>query len=80
MPAVRKLYKDYQDRAAFYFVYIEEAHAHDVWPLVTNAKEGWKDRVQEPARALRVHAGGSGEQLETTARRRVVESAMDPSP
>ena len=38
MPAVTKLYKEYQDRAAFYFVYIEEAHAHDVWPLASNAK------------------------------------------
>ena len=39
MPAVNKLYADYKERAAFYFVYIEEAHAHDVWPLVSNAKE-----------------------------------------
>ena len=39
MPEVRKVYADYKDRAAFYFVYIEEAHAHDVWPLVSNAKE-----------------------------------------
>jgi thiol-disulfide isomerase/thioredoxin len=38
MPAVNQLYKDYRQVAAFYFVYIEEAHAHDVWPLVTNAK------------------------------------------
>lgn len=38
MPEVRKVYADYKDRAAFYFVYIEEAHAHDVWPLVSNAK------------------------------------------
>jgi len=38
MPAVSRLYADYKDRAAFYFVYIEEAHAHDVWPLVSNAK------------------------------------------
>ncbi|HET6897898.1 MAG TPA: deiodinase-like protein [Vicinamibacteria bacterium] len=39
MPEVRKVYADYKERAAFYFVYIEEAHAHDVWPLVSNAKE-----------------------------------------
>jgi len=39
MPEVRKVYADYKARAAFYFVYIEEAHAHDVWPLVSNAKE-----------------------------------------
>ena len=38
MPAVRKVYAEYKERAAFYFVYIEEAHAHDVWPLVSNAK------------------------------------------
>ena len=38
MPAVRKVYGEYKERAAFYFVYIEEAHAHDVWPLVSNAK------------------------------------------
>ena len=38
MPEVRKVYADYKERAAFYFVYIEEAHAHDVWPLVSNAK------------------------------------------
>jgi len=39
MPEVSKVYADYKERAAFYFVYIEEAHAHDVWPLVSNAKE-----------------------------------------
>jgi thiol-disulfide isomerase/thioredoxin len=39
MPEVRKVYADYKERATFYFVYIEEAHAHDVWPLVSNAKE-----------------------------------------
>ena len=38
MPMVRKVYAEYKERAAFYFVYIEEAHAHDVWPLVSNAK------------------------------------------
>jgi thiol-disulfide isomerase/thioredoxin len=39
MPAVNKLYQDYKDRASFYFVYIDEAHAHDVWPLVSNARQ-----------------------------------------
>ena len=39
MPAINTLYKDYQDRVAFYFVYIEEAHANDVWPSLTNKKE-----------------------------------------
>jgi thiol-disulfide isomerase/thioredoxin len=39
MPAVNKVYRDYKDRVAFYFVYLEEAHAHDVWALAINAKE-----------------------------------------
>jgi thiol-disulfide isomerase/thioredoxin len=39
MPAVNEVYKQYADRLAFYFVYIEEAHASDVWPLESNAKE-----------------------------------------
>jgi thiol-disulfide isomerase/thioredoxin len=39
MPAVNEVYKHYRDRVAFYFVYIEEAHARDVWPLESNAKE-----------------------------------------
>jgi len=39
MPEVRKVYADYKERAAFYFVYIEEAHAHDVWPLASNARD-----------------------------------------
>jgi thiol-disulfide isomerase/thioredoxin len=38
MPKVAQVYKDYKDRADFYFVYIEEAHAHDVWPLASNEK------------------------------------------
>jgi peroxiredoxin len=40
MPEVNKVYADYRDRAAFYFVYIEEAHARDVWPLKSNEKAG----------------------------------------
>lgn len=39
MPGVRKVYEDYRDRAAFYFVYIEEAHARDVWPLESNVRD-----------------------------------------
>jgi thiol-disulfide isomerase/thioredoxin len=39
MPEVNKVYKDYQDRAAFYFVYLEEAHARDIWPLKSNEKD-----------------------------------------
>lgn len=38
MPAVLKVRQEYRDRADFYFVYIEEAHAHDVWPLASNAR------------------------------------------
>ena len=38
MPAVVKVQQDYRDRADFYFVYIEEAHAHDVWPLASNQR------------------------------------------
>jgi thiol-disulfide isomerase/thioredoxin len=40
MPEVNKVYADYRDRAAFYFVYIEEAHARDVWPLASNERDG----------------------------------------
>jgi thiol-disulfide isomerase/thioredoxin len=39
MPAINEVYKQYADRLSFYFVYIEEAHASDVWPLNSNAKE-----------------------------------------
>jgi len=39
MPAVNKVYEDYRDRATFYFVYIEEAHARDVWPLASNERD-----------------------------------------
>ena len=39
MPAINEVYKQYADRVAFYFVYIEEAHASDVWPLLSNVKE-----------------------------------------
>ncbi len=39
MPAVNEVYKQYEGRFAFYFVYIEEAHASNVWPLQSNAKD-----------------------------------------
>jgi thiol-disulfide isomerase/thioredoxin len=39
MPAVIALQKAYAHRVDFYFVYIEEAHAHDVWPLASNARD-----------------------------------------
>ena len=39
MPAVGRVYDSYRDRADFFFIYIEEAHAHDVWPLASNARD-----------------------------------------
>ena len=36
MPALNALYKDYRDRAAFYIVYIQEAHPIDAWQLDDN--------------------------------------------
>jgi type I thyroxine 5'-deiodinase len=39
MPEVNKIYQDYRERASFYFVYIEEAHARDVWPLASNVRD-----------------------------------------
>jgi type I thyroxine 5'-deiodinase len=33
------LYNKYRDRAAFYFVYIEEAHASDAWQMAVNERE-----------------------------------------
>jgi len=34
------LYEQYRDRAAFYAVYIEEAHPSDIWQMRSNIKEG----------------------------------------
>ena len=39
MPALNKLYRDYKDRAAFYVVYIQEAHPIDAWQLNDNLKD-----------------------------------------
>ena len=39
MPALNKLYKEYRDRAAFYVVYIQEAHPIDAWQLNDNLKD-----------------------------------------
>ena len=39
MPALNKLYAQYRDRAAFYFVYIEEAHASDAWQVSSNLED-----------------------------------------
>jgi type I thyroxine 5'-deiodinase len=33
------LYAEYRDRAAFYIVYIQEAHAADVWQMSSNVKQ-----------------------------------------
>ena len=39
MPALNDLYKEYRDRAAFYVVYIQEAHAIDGWQTPENLEE-----------------------------------------
>jgi type I thyroxine 5'-deiodinase len=36
VPALNKLYRDYRDRAAFYIVYIQEAHPIDAWQVNDN--------------------------------------------
>lgn len=40
MPALNALYRQYRDRAAFYIVYIQEAHPIDAWQLNDNLKDG----------------------------------------
>ena len=39
MPALNQLYREYQDRVAFYVVYIEEAHPIDAWQLDDNLED-----------------------------------------
>jgi hypothetical protein len=39
VPALNKLNKDYGDRAAFYIVYIEEAHPIDAWQVEDNLED-----------------------------------------
>ena len=39
MPALNKLYTTYRDRAAFYVVYIQEAHPIDAWQVEDNLKD-----------------------------------------
>lgn len=39
MPALNKLYREYRDRAAFYVVYIQEAHPIDAWQVKDNLKD-----------------------------------------
>lgn len=33
------MYREFRDRVAFYVVYIEEAHASDMWQLSSNVKD-----------------------------------------
>lgn len=40
MPALNALQQKYGDRAAFYVVYIQEAHPVDAWQMQSNVKEG----------------------------------------
>jgi hypothetical protein len=40
VPELNALYKKYADRAAFYIVYIQEAHPVDAWQMEVNVKEG----------------------------------------
>ena len=39
MPALNKLHQDYGDRAAFYVVYIQEAHPIDAWQVEDNLED-----------------------------------------
>jgi peroxiredoxin len=39
MPDMNTLYESYKDRAQFYFIYVEEAHATDAWPVEKNTKD-----------------------------------------
>lgn len=39
MPALNTLYQQYRDRAAFYVVYIQEAHPIDKWQVKDNLQD-----------------------------------------
>jgi Iodothyronine deiodinase len=39
VPALNALYKDYRTRAAFYIVYIQEAHPIDAWQVNDNLED-----------------------------------------
>jgi hypothetical protein len=39
VPALNKLHKDYGKRAAFYVVYIQEAHPIDAWQVKDNLED-----------------------------------------
>jgi hypothetical protein len=39
VPALNSLFREYRDRAAFYIVYIQEAHPVDAWQLDDNVED-----------------------------------------
>lgn len=39
MPALNKLYQQYQNQVSFLVVYISEAHPSDVWQMESNVRE-----------------------------------------
>ena len=39
MPDLNRLFQKYRDRAAFYIIYIQEAHPVDAWQVPTNVKD-----------------------------------------
>jgi iodothyronine deiodinase-like protein len=39
VPALNRLYREYRDRAAFYVVYIQEAHPIDAWQVNDNLED-----------------------------------------
>jgi type I thyroxine 5'-deiodinase len=39
VPELNRIYRQYRDRAAFYVVYISEAHPVDRWQLNSNVKD-----------------------------------------
>jgi type I thyroxine 5'-deiodinase len=39
VPALNRLYREYRDRAAFFVVYIQEAHPIDAWQLDDNLED-----------------------------------------
>jgi type I thyroxine 5'-deiodinase len=39
VPALNRLYREYRDRAAFFVVYIQEAHPVDAWQLDDNLED-----------------------------------------
>jgi peroxiredoxin len=40
VPALNQLFDTYQDRVAFYAVYIQEAHPSDIWQMRSNVVQG----------------------------------------